>query len=182
MKYRSGWLLVLLIFAGPPLYAQASFIVLARHAEKAAPTGDVGLTAAGEQRARDLARALTNVRLAAVITTQYQRTRLTAAPSTSAAGLTASVVPATGDMAADARAVIRALDSLPPGSAALVVGHSNTLGPIIAALGGPNIPDLCDAEYSTLLVLVRSADGVSLLRGHYGAAEPESASHCEKSL
>jgi broad specificity phosphatase PhoE len=165
-----------------PVEAQAGFIILARHAEKAAPDGDAGLAAQGEQRARDLAAAVAGVRLSAVITTQYRRTVLIAAPAAGAARLQPLVIPATGNMKADAAAVARALDSLPPGSAALVVGHSNTLGPIIATLGGPPIPDLCDTEFSTLLILQRDgAGGVSLLRSRYGAAESPEASRCSPS-
>lgn len=157
--------------------AQASTIILARHAEKAAPTGDPVLTPVGEQRARDLAQALINVKLAAVISTQYQRTRLTAAPVAQAAGLEVMVVQAS----ADPVGILRALDALPSGSAALVVGHSNTLAPIIAALGGPKVSDLCDGEHSTLFVVERPGGGkpVSLVRAKYGAAEPPEASQCQ---
>lgn len=34
------------------------------------------------------------------------------------------------------------------GGAVLVVGHSNTVNAIIAALGGPRLPELCDAAYA----------------------------------
>ena len=160
--------------------AQATTIILARHAEKAAPTGDPGLTTIGEQRAKDLASTLAGVHLAAIITTQYRRTQLTAAPVALVANVEPLVIPATGNVATAATAVAQALDALPAGSTALVVGHSNTLGPIIAALGGPKMADLCDAEYSTLLILVRpGADrSVSLVRSRYGAAEPAAASEC----
>ncbi len=168
--------LLLLALAATRLPAQASTVVLVRHAEKAAPSGDPGLTAAGEQRAQDLARALADVRLAAVISTQYLRTRLTAAPAAGAANLAVTIVPA----GAGPPGVVRALDGLPPGSTALVVGHSNTLAAIIAALGGPTMPDLCDGQYSALFVLERQGGvtPVSLLRTRYGAAEPPEAGEC----
>jgi broad specificity phosphatase PhoE len=156
--------------------AQATTVILARHAEQAAPTGDPALTPAGEQRARDLAQTLIHVKLAGVISTPYQRTRLTAAPVAQAAGLEVTVVQASADPAG----IVRALDALPPGSTALVVGHSNTLAPIIAALGGPRLPDLCDGEHSTLFVLERPGGGkpVSVVRAKYGAAEPPEATRC----
>ena len=162
-----------------PAEAQAATIILARHAEKAAPTGDPGLTAIGEQRARDLATALADVTLAAIITTQYRRTQLTAAPAALAAKLEPLVIQATGGITATA-AVVQALDALPAGSTALVVGHSNTLGAIIAALGGPSVAELCDSEHSTLLIVLRpQGDGkVSLVRSRYGAAEPVGANQC----
>ena len=163
-----------------PVAGQATTIILVRHAEKSSPTGDAGLTAIGEQRAQDLVKVLANVRLTGVITTQYQRTRLTGEPSARAANLEITVVPASRDLNSGASAVVAALDSLPAGSTALVVGHSNTLSPIIAALGGPTIPDLCDGEHSTLFVLERPGGGkpVSLVRAKYGAAEPPEASQC----
>ncbi|MEP7324659.1 MAG: histidine phosphatase family protein [Gemmatimonadota bacterium] len=161
-------------------HAQASLIILARHAEKSAASGDPGLTAAGEQRARDLAAALAGVHLSAIITTQYRRTQLTAAPAASASHIQPTVISAAGNSDVDAALVARALDALPAGSAALVIGHSNTLGPIIKALGGPALPDLCDGEYSTLLILERTAgaDPAKLIRSRYGAAEPAEASQC----
>ena len=157
--------------------AQASTVILARHAEKAGPTGDPVLTPVGEQRARDLAQALSNVKLAAVISTQYQRTRLTAAPVAQVAGIEVTIVPANPDPAG----IVRALDALPAGTTALVVGHSNTLAPIIAALGGPSLPDLCDGEHATLFILERPGGGkpVSLVRAKYGAAEPVEANQCQ---
>jgi broad specificity phosphatase PhoE len=162
-----------------PAQAQAGTILLVRHAEKSAPSGDPGLTAAGEQRARDLARTVADADLAAIITTQYRRTQLTGAPAARAASLEPLVIQASGNMATDAGAVVQALDALPPGSTALVVGHSNTLGPIIAALGGPRIPDLCDAEHSTLFLVQRPVGGkVGMIKARYGAAEPAEAGQC----
>ena len=175
------WLSLLCLLPGP-LPAQASLIVLVRHAEKSAESRDPGLTPIGEQRAEDLARALTGARLTAIYTTQYRRTRLTAEPIARAQGLTPIVIAASGDLRADAAAVAAAINALPAGSAALVVGHSNTLGPIVAALGGPALPDLCDDEYSTLFLLERTGASVAprLLRVTYGAAEPPGVDECRK--
>lgn len=180
LHMRAVLTLGLLVLTAELLPAQASLVVLARHAEKSAPTGDPGLTPTGEVRAQDLARALAHVRLAAVITTQYRRTQLTAAPAALAYRLTPTVIPASGDLRSDATAVAAAINALPAGSAALVVGHSNTLGPIIAALGGPSVPELCDGEYSTLLILERPAGGggPQLLRTRFGAGDLPAASEC----
>lgn len=170
----------LLCLATAPLPAQASLIILVRHAEKTTEAPDPGLTSGGAQRAEDLARALRTVRLGAIITTQYRRSRLTTGPVSRDLGLPATVVPAGAGLQTDAAAVAVVLDALPAGSAALVVGHSNTLGPIIAALGGPRVADLCDSEYSTMLVLERPGAGRApqLLRTRYGAADPPGAQAC----
>lgn len=173
-------LLCLVVLLLPvPLSAQAGVVLLARHAEKSAPSGDPALTAEGMRRAEALAQVVADVRLTAVITTQFRRTRLTAAPAAHATGILPTVVPAAGTTAEAAAAVARVIDALPPGSVVLVVGHSNTLGPIIAALGGPTLPDLCDGEYATLFTLLRPASGPPhLLRSRYGAADPPDATAC----
>ncbi|MBL8977129.1 MAG: histidine phosphatase family protein [Gemmatimonadetes bacterium] len=173
-------LLILVALLLPaPASAQAGTIILARHAEKAAPGGDPELTPEGLRRAEALAQVVADVRLAAIFTTQFRRTRLTAAPAARAAGIAPTVLTATGNLTEDAAAVARVIDALPAGAAVLVVGHSNTVGLIITALGGPALPDLCDGEHATLFTLVRPADGPPhLLRSRYGAAEPPDATAC----
>lgn len=179
----SGIVCCALLAWASPLQAQATLIILARHAEKSAPTGDPGLTPAGEARAADLARALAAVRLTGIVATQYQRTQLTAAPTAKASQLAPVIVSTSGGVQEHAAAVAKVIDALPPGSAVLVVGHSNTLGPILAALGGPAIPELCDNEFSTLLTLYRPGGGrAQLLRTRFGAAEPSDAAICEAKM
>jgi hypothetical protein len=64
-------------------------------------------------------------------------------------------------------------------AAILVVGHSNTVPAIIAALGGPRMPDLCDASYANLYVLRIPASGApTLVRTLYGAPDRAEASSC----
>jgi broad specificity phosphatase PhoE len=163
------------------LEAQGTIVVLVRHAEKASPSGDPGLTAAGEARAQALADALQHFRLDGVIVTQYRRTQATASPAVAARGLVPIVVPV-GSVAAHAESVAVAIRRFPPHSAVLVVGHSNTLGPIIAALGGPATGDLCDAEYATMFVLTMSENGgpARLLRTTVGAPDPAGATACPR--
>jgi broad specificity phosphatase PhoE len=164
------------------LEAQATTVVLVRHAEKAAPTGDPGLTAAGEARALALADVLRQFRLDGAVVTQYRRTQATAAPAAAERGLTPVVVPTAITLAAHADSVAAAVRRFPPRSAVLVVGHSNTLGPIIAALGGPAVSDLCDAEYATILVLSLADAGgpARLLRASFGAPDPPGAGTCPR--
>jgi phosphohistidine phosphatase SixA len=171
--------------AGP-----TTVVVLVRHAEKAAPTGDVALSPAGEARAAALAAALRDAGVQAVLTTQLRRTGQTAEPLAAAMGLTPEIVPIGGDAPEHAARVAAAVRQRHQGHTVLVVGHSNTVPAIIAALGGPRIPDLCDSEYATLFVLVArdparagAADGAAaqpgpsaqLLRSSYGAPDSSSA-------
>jgi phosphohistidine phosphatase SixA len=166
--------------AAPP----PAMVVLVRHAERAAePKDDPGLTEAGAARAGALAAALDQAGVTAIITTELRRTRDTAAPLAKARGLTPEIVAARG-ATAHAEAVAAAVRRH-PGGVVLVVGHSNTVPSIIAALGGPKLPDLCDAAYSDLFVLATAgtpeglaAPGGRLVRSRYGAPDPPGASEC----
>lgn len=170
-----GWLAIV-----TSVEAKAGLVILVRHAEKAAESGDPELTAGGRDRAEALARALADAPLDAIITSQFRRTVLTAAPAAKLKGVAPQVIEAGKDVAAHAAAVAAAIDRLPDGASALVVGHSNTLGPIIAALGGPRVADLCDGEYATMLLLERGASsGPRLVRARYGAADPPGADQCQ---
>lgn len=169
----------------PPagLMAQATTVILVRHAEKAAPDGDPPLSAPGRARAAALGAALADQPLGIILTSEYRRTIETAAPLATARGLVPVVVAARGGPDSNAAAVARALHAAPAGSAALVVGHSNTLGPIIAALGGPHLADLCDGEHATLFVLQLPADGPPrLLRARYGAPDAPGATDCRRAM
>jgi len=166
------------------LGAQPSTVILVRHAEKAAtPANDPGLTPGGVQRAADLAAALSDAHVTAVITTQLERTKATAKPLADAAKVTPEIVPASSDMAAHVNAVVAAVATRKPGDVVLVVGHSNTIPAIITALGGPRMADLCDAQYSGLFVLqLRPNAPPSFVRGKYGAADPPDSDACSRTM
>ena len=74
-------------------------VIVVRHAEKAdVPGGDPPLSAAGERRSLALLDALREAGVQAVVTTQLQRTRLTAAPLARALGLEPEIVPVSSDV------------------------------------------------------------------------------------
>jgi broad specificity phosphatase PhoE len=162
--------------------SQPSTIVLVRHGEKALePANDPPLSAAGQQRAHELMRTLADAKVSTIITTQFARTKETAKPLADSLHETLVVV-ATGNMKAHIDSVAAKVKSAKKGSAVLVVGHSNTIPLIIAALGGPKMPDLCDAEYSNLFVLEMGESGApKLIRGRFGAADPPDANGCRMS-
>ena len=174
--------LILALTAGLPttLHTQAASVILVRHAEKAAPSGDVDISAIGQARAAALAEALTRYPLQGIFVSQYKRTLQTALPVATRVGLAPVAVPVTsGDVRTQATATAAAIRALPAGSAALVVGHSNTLGPTIEALGGPHLDDLCDGEYATMFVLELPANGAPrLLRTSFGVADAVDALAC----
>lgn len=178
--FRAGTVFAAAALAGAPirpLAAQATVIILARHGEKAAePEGNPALSAAGEARAAALAQALASARLDAVFATEFTRTQRTAAPAAAAQHLRVRILPVHGDSLAHARAVAAAVRVRPRGDAVLVVEHSNTIPAIIAALGGPELPELCRNEYATLFVLVRQPGRAPrLIRSQFGAPDPADA-------
>ena len=161
--------------------ARATVVYLVRHAEKADTTRDPALSAAGEARAQALSAALQDAGVQAVVTTQLRRTALTAAPLARSRALTPEVVETSAQ--AHPEAVARLVRERHAGKTVLVVGHSNTVPAIVGALGGPRLPDLCDAEYSRLFVLVLDGDAPArLARTHYGAADPPGAGECAAAM
>lgn len=150
-----------------PASALPELVILVRHAERAAgPAGDPGLTPEGQARAQALAEALAGLRVNAILTTQFRRTRDTAAPLARQLGLQPQVVEATRGrphVQAVAEAV-RALDGT-----VLVVGHSNTVTAVLAALGGPALPELCEGSFHHVFLLRPAAEPPRWARLGYGA-------------
>src|ERR1035437_6052650 len=153
-------------------------VIVVRHAEKdTLPPDDPPLTAAGAARALALDRALAAAGVQAVITTQLRRTRETARPIVERLGLVIQTVTRGANIAAHARAVAAAVRKA-EGKTVLVVGHGETVGPIIAAPGGPKIKDLCVHEYSHLFVLILEAGSTRFVRAEYGAPSPAPRDAC----
>jgi broad specificity phosphatase PhoE len=183
---RRFFLLLLCVFAAgvrAPAQSNPTVVVLVRHAEKAAtPADDPPLTDAGIARSKALAAALANTNVQAVITTELTRTRETARPLAEARGISAEIVHS-GPRDAHAKAVADAVRAH-AGQAVLVVGHSNTIPAIIAALGGPKLPDICDTQYSTFFVLVIGPGGrkPDLVVSSFGAPSPVSATTCPNAM
>ncbi|HEX5581485.1 MAG TPA: phosphoglycerate mutase family protein, partial [Gemmatimonadaceae bacterium] len=140
--------------------AAPTTIIIVRHAEKApAPADDPALSAEGQARARAIRDLLAAERVDAVIVTQFRRSRETAAPLAEARGITPEVVPAQRDVAAHAREVADHVLRRHAGRTVLVVGHSNTIQAIAAALGGGPDGEIDEREYDRVIVVVRPATG-----------------------
>lgn len=157
--------------------ATAQAVVVVRHAEKASETErDPVLSPAGEARAAALDSAVSGLRFSAIIVTPFQRTRQTAAVVARRNGLTPIEVPVTGGVAAHALAV--ATEAARHTGNVLVVGHSNTVGEIVAALGGSrDIGDLCDSEYQSLFIVLRNVPDATV-RARFGGANPAHLPAC----
>jgi phosphohistidine phosphatase SixA len=162
--------------------AGEKLVFIVRHAEKANATEqDPSLSETGRARAVALAAALRDAGISDVLVTPRKRTHETAAVVTEARQLTAHVVPfgaSTPEHVAAVAAAVRAAK----GDAVLVVGHSNTVTQIVAALGGPRLPELCDAEYANLFIVRLPARGAAtFMRAHYGVSDAADAATCAAS-
>ena len=179
MRLRYGVLVVPLlamVAAAPARIAPATVVLVVRHAERAPGSGDPPISEAGQTRALALAEIGKTTGVSAIITTQLQRTRQTAAPLAEALGIAVEVVTTQSDVAKHAADVAAAVRRH-AGKTVLVVGHSNTVPAIVAALGGTKVPDLCDPEYDALFTLVLDAEGgVRTVRTRFGAPTPVDAS------
>ncbi len=148
-----------------PVGAMTVFIV--RHAEKEATGTDPALTAAGQQRAEALRDRLQSHPVAAAYSTDTLRTRSTAAPLVAARGLELRLYDPSQQSA-----LARRLREEHQGQTVVVVGHSNTVLPLIEALGAARpVATLTDADYDYLFEVTRQADGMVTAQVHrYGAS------------
>jgi broad specificity phosphatase PhoE len=99
----------------------------------------------------------------AIYVSEFQRTQQTAAPLADRVHVKPTVV-------SDTQQLIAAIRARKNG-VVVVVGHSNTLPEIIAALGGPKLK-IADPEYNNLFVLTVGEANSSLLRLDYGDSTP----------
>ena len=146
-----------LFLVTPTLSAAPHLVIFVRHAEKEeAPKDNPPLTAAGRERAAELVKVVEVLTakgpLRAIFTTDYLRTRETAAPLAAATHVAPTV---TND---NPIARIRAIQ----GGTVVVVGHSNTLPDFIETLGGAAGIVIADAEFGRLFLL--AAPGTTLAK------------------
>ena len=148
--------LLVLTTAGTAAAQGTVFVV--RHAERAdsgtmagtTMASDPDLSEAGKARAETLAAMLKDAGIKAIYTTEFKRTQQTAAPLAKALGIEATVIPA--------REMKSLVEKLRAGTApALVVGHSNTVGETIAALGVAEPVKVGDADYDNLFIVAGGA-------------------------
>ena len=155
-------------------------VYLIRHAEKATDDpADPTLSARGAARADSLATQLRDTGINVIITTNLRRTILTAAPLARLRNVTPEIVPIRGTTQAHVDSVVAAVRRH-PGGTILVVGHSNTIGRIAEALGGDRVGDLCDNEYSNLIVLAMArAKPTKMLVESYGLPDVPGDGSCK---
>ena len=179
-RFMLGLVLGLVCVRAVSAQQASTVVIVVRHADKdTIPKTDPPLTVTGVARAKALAVALADADVQAIITTELRRSHETARPLAEALRLTPITIPHGSDIAQHAQAVGAEVRKL-RGKTVLVVGHGETVGPIIQALGGPAIPEVCGYEYSNLytLVLDENDKAVRLIHSSYGAPSPPHASPC----
>ncbi len=157
----------------PPVSSRT--VILVRHGEKESSPKDPrdpSLSEVGAARALELARVLGSAGATQLFTSELKRTQETLVPLTKVLGIASESLPA-----AKSEIVVAALDSLGPGSIAVVCGHSNTV-PRVAELLGVTIAGtivdrgvtmLPDDAYDRVFVITRPAIGpASCLELRYG--------------
>lgn len=160
--------LAAVVLSLPAAAAADQVIFLVRHAERAAPAGqaapsshsmlgdDPPLSPAGEQRAAKLASMLAGSGIKQIFTTEFKRTRQTAAPLAQKLRLK-PVMTAAKDPAPLVAQLRRTQGNV------LVVGHANTVPDLIRKLGVAETVTIADNDYDDLFVVVRRATGRATL-------------------
>jgi len=149
-------------------------VFLLRHADRR-PEPQDDLAPAGVERARLLARMVGESGVSVGFCSEAVRARRTLEPLKQRLGdeLAITVVRTDGPGGTDAHVheIVRAVKQLPADAVGIVVSHSNTVGPIIAGLGGGPIAPIGAGEFDKLFVLfIDPAGAATLLSLRYGAA------------
>ena len=145
-------------------------LFLVRHAEKDGSVWeDPPLTQAGAARAEELSYILKHVRLDAIYSTPFKRTRLTVLPVAEKKGLEVKLYKPNEKGFLD-----KVLESFPGGNV-LIVGHSNTIPRMANALAGQSkFSDLDDPTYDNLFIACVPVGGKAvIIRMCFGAHTPE---------
>jgi broad specificity phosphatase PhoE len=156
---RVAALLFLFAFAAPaPVASAQEAIYVVRHAERADQSADSPLSSEGVGRSYKLRDALKEAGVTTIFTSDLRRTIETAAPLAAATHVTARQVPA-----ADTAALAAAIASAGRRDRVLVVGHSNTVPALLAALHVAEAVAIDDSDYDNLFIVVPQKEGRPVL-------------------
>ena len=143
---------------------QPLVVFLVRHGERADSSRDSVLSNAGRERSQALAEVLRGAEIDSVHSTDFNRTRDTAAPTAAAFGLQVQLY--------DPRNLQDLVENLRrSGGRHLIVGHSDTTPLAVELLGGdPSSPIDEEGEFDRLYIVAAGSNGevVSMLI-RYGA-------------
>lgn len=156
----------------PASAAAQKAIIVVRHGEKISEE-DERLTEAGRARAGRLAEMLKKSGILAIYSTDTERTLGTAQPLATALGMKIRLYeskPVDGRF--DFAPFAERLRAEAPDGVVLVVGHSNTVPPLLRALGCGDDVSLASDEFDNLFVVVpdsgkKASGGATLVRFRY---------------
>jgi broad specificity phosphatase PhoE len=132
------------------------FYVL-RHFDKADASADPGLSAEGQRKAQALSTMFADRPPAVIYVTNTRRARETAAPIAARLQLEPRIYDPR-----DTAGLVSDLQKDP--NPALIVGHSNTVPEIVAALGGQRPAAIAETEYGTVYHVSGPMRTVTLVR------------------
>ena len=159
-------------FAPSALLAQTTpaTVILVRHAEKALePKDNPPLSETGRARAAAVVEMLLHAGVDVVYHSNRVRTHETARALGDSLRVPLVEVPLTKlePWVADIVARVRKDGG---GRVSVVVGHSNTYGPVIEAFGGPKIEEIVEERYDDVVILtVQEGKPLRMIRAKYGS-------------
>jgi broad specificity phosphatase PhoE len=160
-------LLVIFICTISAALAQATTVYIVRHAEKDLSdpnTKDPRLTGVGLQRAQTLSTTLEKEEMAAIFSTNYIRNLQTAEPISKRTRKKILIYDPT-----NMTDLVTTVKNQYSGKTVLIVGHSNTVLPMIRAFGGNTIVgEIKDTDYRYLFKLVISGEKTTTTELYYG--------------
>jgi len=156
---------VTLLVVAPAVASAQKLVIVVRHAERADggsmspnPQSDPALSAAGETRARKLAAMLGESGIAAIYTTEFKRTKDTAAPLAAKLNISPIVIKAD-----DTKAMVESIKTTRATSIVLIVAHSNTIPDVIKAFGGPDVT-VADGDYDNIFFVVPATGAMTKMK------------------
>jgi broad specificity phosphatase PhoE len=164
---RTSFAVLITIALSASFAAAADHVIfVVRHAERAATNDpnaskrmmgdDPPLSPAGQARAARLATMLASAGVQRIYTTEFQRSRQTAAPLADRLKIKPVMAPA-NDAAPLVAQLRRAAGNV------LVVGHSNTIPDLLKKLGVKEEIKMADDQFDDLFVVIRRVGGPSTL-------------------
>ncbi len=145
---------VMIVYTLQSFTALAQTVILVRHGEKQDTSPDPVLSAQGEARAALLANMLAASGIRAIYTTEYQRTKLLAAPIAKRLGVVPVII-----AAKETDALLTKIRRHAKDDVMLVVGHSNTLTAILKGLGHAENVTVTEEDFDNLFIVAVQAGG-----------------------
>ncbi|RYY05577.1 MAG: histidine phosphatase family protein [Sphingobacteriaceae bacterium] len=176
MKHLILVILTMLLVQQNLVAQKAVIIYIVRHAEKAVndPTNNnPELSVQGNERAIDLMKFLADKKIDSIYSTNYKRTTSTVRPLAEKSGIAVK-----NYTPAEQSALAKNLIANAQGKKILIVGHSNTVLPIIEAFGAARpLKELTEEDYDYLFEITVMGTKTEVKIDHYGKSH-----HIERNI